>query len=96
MRKPTHLSHYLIVTALINGERVTTADSQAFYTSRIENIISEFRSEGISFQEDVKENSRFSWYKPYVLVQTKENFERAKELQDRYQKNVDDFEKCAS
>lgn len=95
MRKPKHLSHYLIITALINDERVSTADSKIFYTSRIENIITEFRDAGILFQEDAKALSQYSWYKPYKLVQTEENLLRAIELQNRYKINVDEFKNAS-
>lgn len=95
MRKPKHLSHYLIITALINDERVSTADSQIFYTSRIENIITEFRDAGILFQEDAKAVSQYSWYKPYILVQTDENILRAIELQNSYKVSVDSFKNAS-
>jgi hypothetical protein len=95
MRKPKHLSHYLIITALINDERVSTADSKIFYTSRIENIITEFRDAGVLFQEDAKALSQYSWYKPYKLVQTEENLLRAIELQNRYKINVDEFKNAS-
>lgn len=95
MKKPKYLSHYLIITALINDEPVSTADSQIFYTARIENIISEFRDEGILFQEDAKATSKYSWYKPYILVQSDENLLNAIALQNSYQKSIADFEKMA-
>lgn len=95
MKKPKHLSHYLIITALINDEPVSTADSQMFYTARIENIITEFRDAGILFIEDTKATSKFSWYKAYKLVQTDENLLNAIALQNSYQVNVDDFKNAS-
>jgi hypothetical protein len=95
MKKPKHLSHYLIITALINDEPVSTADSQMFYTARIENIITEFRDTGILFQEDAKATSKFSWYKPYKLVQTDQNLLNAIALQNSYKVNVDSFKKAS-
>lgn len=95
MKKPKHLSHYLIITALINDEPVSTADSQIFYTSRIENIITEFRDMGILFIEDAKATSKFSWYKPYKLVQTDGNLLNAIALQNSYKVNVDDFKNAS-
>lgn len=91
MRKPKHLSRYLIITSLINDERVSTADSKIFYTSRIENIITEFRDEGLLFQEDAKALSQYSWYKPYILVQTDDNLLNAIALQNQYKESVDSF-----
>jgi hypothetical protein len=95
MRKPAHLSHYLIITSLINEEPVSTKDSQVFYTSRIENIITEFRDAGILFQEDAKATSKYSWYKPYILVQSDENLLNAIALQNRYKINVDTFKNAS-
>lgn len=83
MKKPKYLSHYLIITALINDETVSTTDTKAFYTSRIENIITAFRDEGILFQEDAKAISKYSWYKPYILVKTDENLQNAIALQNQ-------------
>lgn len=91
MKKPKHLSHYLIITALINDEPVSTADSQIFYTSRIENIITEFRDEGLLFQEDAKAVTKYSWYKPYILVKSDENLLNAITLQHQYKVSVDHF-----
>jgi hypothetical protein len=95
MKKPKHLSHYLIITALINDEPVSTADSQVFYTSRIENIITEFRDAGILFQEDAKATSKYSWYKPYILVQSDENLLNAIALQNSYKISVDNFKNAS-
>lgn len=95
MRKPVHLSHYLIITSLINEEPVSTKDSQVFYTSRIENIITEFRDAGILFQEDAKATSKYSWYKPYKLVQTDENLLNAIALQNSYKISVDNFKNAS-
>ena len=95
MRKPKHLSHYLIITALINDEPVSTADSQMFYTARIENIITEFRDAGILFIEDAKATSKYSWYKPYKLVQTDDNLLRAIELQNKYKISIDEFKNAS-
>lgn len=95
MKKPKHLSHYLIITALINDEPVSTADSQVFYTSRIENIITEFRDAGVLFQEDAKATSKYSWYKPYILVQTDENLLNAIALQNQYKIGVDNFKNAS-
>jgi len=95
MKKPIHLSHYLIITSLINEEPVSTKDSQVFYTARIENIITEFRDAGILFQEDAKATSKYSWYKPYILVQSDENLLNAIALQNRYKINVDNFKNAS-
>lgn len=91
MKKPKYLSHYLILTALINDETVSTTDTKAFYTSRIENIITAFRDEGILFQEDAKAISKYSWYKPYILVKTDENLQNAIALQNQYKIGVENF-----
>jgi hypothetical protein len=95
MRKPKHISHYLIITSLINEEPVSTKDSQMFYTARIENIITEFRDAGILFQEDAKAISKYSWYKPYLLVQTDENLLNAIALQNQYKIGVDSFQNAS-
>jgi hypothetical protein len=77
---------------LINDEPVSTADSQVFYTARIENIITEFRDAGILFQEDAKATSKYSWYKPYILVLTDDNLLNAIALQNQYKIGVDSFQ----
>jgi hypothetical protein len=88
MRKPKHISHYLIITSLINEEPVSTKDSQMFYTARIENIITEFRDAGILFQEDAKAISKYSWYKPYLLVQTDMRTKYKSKKQDKNLQNA--------
>ena len=82
MKKPPFIAHYLVLIDLINKVDVRLkADFIYYYTSRIENIKSELKNKyGLIFVENARIYTKYSWYKPYILVDTKENMKRAKEL----------------
>ena len=82
MKKPPFIAHYLVLIDLINKVDVRVkADFIYYYTSRIENIKSELKNKyGLIFVENARIYTKYSWYKPYILVDTKENMKRAKEL----------------
>lgn len=82
MRKPPFTAHYLVLKDLINRIDVRTkVDFIHYYTSRIENIKSELKNKyGLVFVENARIYTKYSWYKPYILVDNEENMKRAKEL----------------
>jgi hypothetical protein len=85
MKKPPFTSHFLVLQDLINRVDVREKSDIIFYlTSRIENIKVDLKKEGIEFIEDISKESRYSTYKPYILLPTDENISRAKELLRRY------------
>ncbi len=92
MKKPPYVSHYLVLKDLIDGIDVRIYNSRIkYYVGRIENIKLEFSDNGLIF-EDERVPTKYSNYKPYVLIGNKENIQRAKELLDRYTtKQVLDF-----
>lgn len=84
-KKPNYISHYLVLRDLIAGIDVrAVSDSIHYLTSRIENIKCDFVSEGILFDEEAAAESKFSSYKPYVLIRTESNIANAKKLLERY------------
>ncbi len=92
MKKPPFLSHLLIGKALLEKRPVSTSlGVDHFFVRRIENIISEYRKEGVLFDEQATEESRYSWYKPYRIIDTPENVERLKNLVDYFRSKVDSF-----
>lgn len=81
MKKPPFISHYLILNDLINKVDVRRFnDSIVYLVSRIENIKLWLKSRGIEFDEYAKSSSRFATYKPYILIDSDKNIQRAKEL----------------
>lgn len=85
MKKPSYVSHYLVLNDLIKGIDVREkVDFIHYLTSRIENIKGELVKEGIEFQEDITKLTKYSYYKPYVLAQSKENLQRAEHLLNKY------------
>ena len=85
MKKPKHISHYLVLTDLLNNVDVRQySDIIVYLTSRIENIKVDLVKSGIEFLEDISKESRFSHYKPYILKPTADNLAKAKELLKRY------------
>ena len=85
MKKPKHISHYLVLTDLLNNVDVRqNSDIIVYLTSRIENIKVDLVKCGIEFIEDVSRESRYSHYKPYILQPTADNLNRAKELLKSY------------
>jgi len=85
MKKPKFISHYLVLKDLIDGIDVREhSDSVVYLTSRIENIKMEIAKNGIEFLEDISKESKYSYYKPYILYPSEENIKRAKELLRRY------------
>ncbi len=85
MKKPHYVSHYLVLKDLINGIDVREKNDVIFYlTSRIENIKSHLKKEGIEFIEDISKETSFSSYKPYLLIPSESNILKAKKLLEKY------------
>lgn len=85
MRKPNFVSHYLVLSDLLNDVDVREKSDIIFYlTARIENIKLDLVKQGIMFIEDASKESRYSHYKPYILVNTDDNINRAKKLLESY------------
>jgi len=85
MKKPKHISHYLVLKDLLDGIDVRQySDTITYLTSRIENIKMDLVKSGIEFIEDVSRESRYSHYKPYILHPTTENLNKAKEILKNY------------
>jgi len=85
MKKPKFISHYLVLSDLLQGVDVRAKSDAIFYlTSRIENIKMDLVKSGVEFIEDVSRESIYSHYKPYILQPTADNIERAKKLLKRY------------
>lgn len=85
MKKPPFISHYLVLNDLIEGVNVREySDNIVYMTARIENIKNDLVNQGLKFDENAKAKSRYSTYKPYVLIRSEENIRRAKELLERY------------
>jgi len=83
--KPPFVSHYLVLLDLIAGKDVRMYSDNIYYlTSRIENIKLDLVKEGLEFIEDVKKETSYSYYKPYILVPSDSNITKAKELLERY------------
>lgn len=91
--KPPFVSHYLILIDLLSGKDVRMYSDNIYYlTSRIENIKLYLAKQGLEFIEDVKKETSYSYYKPYILVPSDSNITKAKELLERYRtKEVLDF-----
>lgn len=88
MKKPSYVSHYLVLNDLIKGIDVREKVDFIYYlTSRIENIKGDLVKEGIKFQEDISKETSYSYYKPYILFPSKENIQRAEKLLERYSTN---------
>ena len=60
------------------------SDTVVYLTSRIENIKLDITKQNIEFIEDISKESRYAHYKPYILLPTADNINRAKELLERY------------
>jgi len=85
MRKPSYVSHYLVLKDLLNGIDVRQySDTVVYLTSRIENIKLDITKHGVEFIEDISRESRYAHYKPYILLPTADNLKKAKELLERY------------
>lgn len=85
MKKPPYVSHYLVLRDLIDGIDVRThSDMIVYLTARIENIKGDLVKQGIEFIEDISRESKYSNYKPYILLPTKDNINRAEEVLIRY------------
>jgi len=85
MKKPKHISHYLVLKDLLDGVDVRQySDTITYLTSRIENIKMDLVKSGVEFIEDVSRESRYSHYKPYILHPTTENLNKAKEILQSY------------
>lgn len=93
MKKPPFISHYLTLKDLIAGVDVRAKSDIIFYlTSRIENIKCDLVKDGIEFIEDISEETTYSHYKPYLLVPSESNINKAKKVLKRYEtKKVLDF-----
>ncbi len=85
MSKPNFVSHYLVLRDLLRNIDVRAKSDIIFYlTSRIENIKVDLVKQGVLFIEDASKESTYSYYKPYILVATTDNLNRAKELLESY------------
>jgi len=85
MKKPKHISHYLVLKDLLAGVDVRQySDTITYLTSRIENIKMDLVKSGLEFIEDVSKESRYSHYKPYILLPTTENLIKAQKLLKSY------------
>ena len=85
MRKPPYVSHYLVLSDLLNNVDVRQySDRIVYLTSRIENIKTALKKDGLEFIEDASKDSRYSHYKPYILEPTVNNLNNAKKLLKRY------------
>ena len=81
MKKPKFISHYLVLDDLLSNVDVRSKSDIVYYlTSRIENIKMDLVNSGVLFVEDIRKESRYSTYKPYILLPTAENIDKAKEL----------------
>ena len=86
MKKPPYVSHYLVLKDLIDGIDVRRySDSIVYLTSRIENIKVDLVKNQIEFVEDISRESKYSYYKPYILFPSEDNIKRAKELLMQYE-----------
>lgn len=85
MKKPPYVSHYLVLSDLIEGIDVRAKSDIIFYLcSRIENIKVDLKKEGLEFFEDITKESTYTDYKPYILIPKEQNIARAKKLLKRY------------
>lgn len=85
MRKPPYVSHYLVLSDLIEGiEPRQFSDEITYFTSRIENIKLDLVGAGLLFDDDAVQKTKYSYYKPYVLIDSPENVKKAKELLECY------------
>ncbi len=85
MKKPPYVSHYLVLKDLLDGVDVRQhSDVVVYLTSRIENIKLDITKYGVEFIEDISKESRYAHYKPYILLPTADNINRAKELLEKY------------
>ena len=85
MKKPPYVSHYLVLSDLLNNIDVRKfSDHIVYLTSRIENIKTDLKKDGLEFIEDVSKESRYSHYKPYILKPTIDNINKAKKLLKKY------------
>lgn len=85
MGKPNFISHYLVLRDLINGIDVRQySDSVVYLTSRIENIKNDLVKRGLRFDDNAVAYSRYSYYKPYVLMQDQQNMELAKDILESF------------
>ncbi len=79
--KPKYISHYLVLKDLIDGVDVRKySDNIVYLCSRIENIKNDLKNRGLHFDETAVSSSRYSHYKPYILMQDKNNIELAKTI----------------
>lgn len=85
-KKPINIAKYLVLKDLIYGVDVRAKVDFIWYlTSRIENIKNELKKEGLEFQEEITKHTAYSYYKPYLLVQSISNMRNAKELLNKYE-----------
>ena len=85
MKKPRNISHYLVLKDLLNNIDVRQySDMIVYLTARIENIKMDLVKLGIEFIDDVSRESRYSYYKPYILQPTADNLSKAKKLLESY------------
>jgi len=81
-KKPNFTAHYLVLVDLINGIDVRAkVDFIHYLTSRIENIKCDLKNiYGLRFDETAKTYTKYSWYKPYILIDDEENMRLAHTL----------------
>jgi UDP:flavonoid glycosyltransferase YjiC (YdhE family) len=84
MKKPPFISHFLVIEDLKHRVDISTTDGAVYFCRRLENIFSEFRKEGVIFNEHNYTSSKFSNYKIYQIIYTPDNLNRLLELQKQY------------
>ena len=84
--KPRGVSHFLFLKDLIAGvDPRTKAPKIDYFCSRIENIKSHLKIKyGLRFNEDATSWGVYTPYKPYILIDDKENMRLAHSLLDMY------------
>ena len=84
--KPQFISHYLVLKDLIAGIDVRKySDTIVYLTARIENVKLDFVKKGLLFEEDALSSTKYSQYKPYILIQNEANIELARSLLKSYE-----------
>lgn len=84
-KKPNFTAHYLVLVDLLEFIDVRAKVGFIHYlTTRIENIKHSLKKMGLRFKEDAKVYTKYSWYKPYILVDDEENMKLARSLLGKY------------
>ena len=85
MKKPSFISHYLVLRDLIKGENVRQYNDNIVYlTSRIENVKADLKETGLRFDERATAFGTYASYKPYILIDDTDNMKLAEALLEKY------------